>query len=68
MAQANLSIAETSAALGLDKQTLRILIRDGIVDYGKAYKLPGSKRYNYLISPQKFFEATGIRLGGLKNE
>lgn len=64
MAKGNLGIEETAVALGLDKQTLRILIQQGVVDYGRAYKLPGSKRWSYLISPKKFYEETGVALGG----
>lgn len=54
--------------MGLDKQTIRVLIQQGVVSWGKVYRLPGSKRRNYLISPKKFYEETGIALGGLKDE
>lgn len=64
MAKANATIAETAAALGLDKQSVRLMIQMGIVDWGKCWKRPGSKQYSYLISPKKFFEDTGVRLGG----
>ncbi len=65
MARANLTVAETAKVLGLDKQSVRIMIQMGIVDWGKCWKRPGSTQYSYLISPKKFFEDTGIMLGGL---
>lgn len=68
MAKANLGIAEVAQAMGLDKQTVRVLIQQGVVPWGKVYRLPGSKRRNYLISPKLFYEATGVALGGYKDE
>lgn len=69
MAKGNLGIAEVANTLGLDKQTVRVLIQQGIVPWGTVYRLPGSKRQNYLISPKAFFESTGIALReGLKND
>ncbi len=68
MALANLSIEEVSSKLGLDKQTVRVLIQQGIVSWGTAYRLPGSKRYSYLISPRRFYEETGVKLGGMMDE
>ena len=68
MVKGNLSIAEVSASLKLDKQTVRVLIQQGIVPWGRAYKRPGSKRWSYLISPKAFYEDTGVALGGYKVE
>lgn len=68
MARANLGIAEVAQSMGLDKQTVRVLIQQGVVPWGRAYKRPGSKRWSYLISPKLFYEATGVALGGYKDE
>lgn len=57
---ANVPVAEASRALGMDRQTLRLLLQNGVVPWGFAYKLPGSSHYSYHISPKKFFEETGF--------
>lgn len=68
MAKGNLGIAEVADTLGVDRQTVRVLIRQGVVSWGTAYRLPGSKRWSYLISPKAFYEATGVKLGGMVDE
>lgn len=57
---ANVPVEVAAKALGTDKQTLRVMIQQKIVDWGIAYKLPNSTQYTYLISPKKFYEATGF--------
>ena len=59
----NLTVKETAQALGLDVQTVRVLLRTGAVSWGQAIKKPGSSHFSYLISPKKFFEETGVLLG-----
>lgn len=66
--KANLSIAEVAKSLGMDQQSVRVLIQQGIVPWGKAWKRPGSSHYSYLISPQGFYEATGVALGGAEDD
>lgn len=56
---ANLSVQEAADALGFDVQTVRVMIQQGLVSWGTALKMPGSSKYRYLISPVKFYEATG---------
>lgn len=69
MAQARLDISEVAEALSVDKQSVRLMIQQGIVPWGVCWKRPGSKRFSYLISPKGFFEATGIALReGLKDD
>ncbi len=69
MAKARLDIAEVAAALAVDKNSVRLMIQEGVVPWGTCWKRPGSKRYSYLISPQKFFNETGIALReGLRND
>ena len=56
---ANLTVKEAADALGMDPQTVRVLIQQSLVPWGKCVKLPGSSQYTYLISPIRFFEETG---------
>lgn len=51
-----------------DPQTIRIMIQQQVVPWGKAWKRPGSRHYSYLISPQGFYEATGVALGGAEDD
>lgn len=62
--KANLTIAEVAEAMNCDLQTIRVMLQQEIVSWGKAWKRPGSRHYSYLISPQGFYEATGVVLGG----
>lgn len=64
----NLSIAEVAKSLGMDQQSVRVMIQQGVVPWGKAWKRPGSRHYSYLISPPGFYEATGVVLGGAEDD
>lgn len=66
--KANLSIAEVAQALHMDQQTVRLMLQQGVVPWGKAWKRPGSRHFSYLISPQGFYEATGVILGGVEGD
>ena len=54
-------IAVASKVLKMDCQTLRLLLQNKMVDFGIAYKRPGSKQYSYLIFSEPFFKLTGYR-------
>ena len=56
---ANVPVAVAAKALRMDCQTLRLLLQNGLVDFGIAFKRPGSKQYSYLIYAKQFYEATG---------
>lgn len=56
---ANLTVQEVASALGVDAQTVRVLIQQKLVPWGECFKLPGSTQYFYMISPIKFYEETG---------
>lgn len=63
--KANLKISEVARALHVDQQTVRLMLQQGVVPWGCAYKrTPKSRQYSYLISPKKFFEETGVLIGG----
>lgn len=66
--KANLSVSEVAAVMHTDPQTIRVMLQQGIVPWGKAWKRPGSRHYSYLISPQGFYEATGVALGGAEDD
>lgn len=58
---ANLTIQEAAKALGFDAQTVRVMIQQGVVEWGTCFKLPGSKMFIYMISPKLFYEITGYK-------
>ena len=66
--KANLSVSEVAAVMHTDPQTIRVMIQQGVVPWGKCWKHPGSRHYSYLFSPQGFYEATGVVLGGAEDD
>ena len=58
---ANVTIKEAAEALGLDQQTVRILIQNKLVPWGTCFKMPNSTHFTYLISPKAFYEETGYK-------
>lgn len=63
--KANLTIAEVAEAMHCDPQTVRLMLQQGVVPWGCAYKrTPKSRQFSYLISPKRFFEETGVLIGG----
>lgn len=62
--QNRLTVAQTADYLGMDKLTIRLMLREGLVQWGQALKLPGSNHYTYLIYRAKFEQETGIKTGG----
>ena len=61
----NLKISEVAQALHMDQQTVRLMLQQGIGPWGCAYKrTPKSRQFSYLISPKRFFEETGVMIGG----
>ena len=57
---ANMPVQVAARALQMDCQTVRILCQQGLVNWGKAFKRPGSRSYTYIISPKAFYEETGF--------
>lgn len=58
---ANLTVAEAAEALGMDCQTVRVMIQQKLVPWGRCFKMPGSTQYTYLISPLVFYQETGYK-------
>ena len=46
----------------MDCQTLRLLLQNKMVDFGIAYKRPGSKQYSYIIFAEPFCKLTGYKM------
>lgn len=63
---ANVPVVVAAKALKVDAQTVRLLLQNGLVNWGTAYRrTPKSTQYSYLIYPKKFYEETGyIYTGG----
>lgn len=67
--KANLKISEVAQALHMDQQTVRLMLQQGLVSWGCAYKRTSkSRQFSYLISPKRFFEETGVILGGVEDD
>ena len=55
------SVQTASKILGIDAQTLRLMLQNKLVDFGMAYKNPGSRQYSYIIFAEPFYRLTGYR-------
>ena len=63
-AMARMSVREAAKLLGMDCQTVRVLLQNNLVSWGQAVKLPGSSHFTYLIYRKSFYEQTGCGCGG----
>lgn len=61
MKNGRISVSTAAKVLRMDAQTVRLLLRQGEVSWGKAFKVPGSKQYSYLIYSEPFGQLTGYR-------
>lgn len=58
---ANIPVGVAAKALGVDAQTVRLLLQSGTVEWGIAYRrTPRSKHFSYIVYPRLFYEATGF--------
>lgn len=64
----NVPVAVAAQVLKMDCQTVRLLLQNKLVDWGIAYKRPGSKMYSYIIYAQKIYELTGYSYREKKEE
>ena len=65
--KANVPVAVAAKALKMDCQTVRLMLQQGLVDWGIAFKRKGSKTFTYIIYAKKFYEATGFYYNGEEN-
>ena len=57
----NIPVAVAAKVLKIDNQTVRLLLQNGLVNWGIAYKRPGSRQFSYIIYAKQFYEATGFQ-------
>lgn len=55
-------VAIAARVLKMHCQTLRLLLQNKMVDFGIAYKRPGSKQYSYIIFAEPFCKLTGYKM------
>lgn len=55
----NVPVAVAAKVLKMDNQTVRLLLQNNIVNWGVAFKNPGSRQFSYIIYAKQFYEATG---------
>ena len=61
MVNGRISVSTAARVLKMYTQTVRLLLRQGEVPWGVAYKRPGSNQYSYLIYAEPFRQLTGYR-------
>lgn len=62
-----IKVEDAARFLKMDCQTLRLMIRAGLIPGVTCFKRGKSKHYTYLILAKPFIEATGYR-EGIENE
>ena len=60
MTNGRISVSTAAKVLKMDAQTVRLLLRQGEVPWGVAYKRPGSTQFSYLIYAELFKQLTGF--------
>lgn len=61
----NVPVAVAASVLKVDRQTVRLLLQNGLVNWGCAYKrTPKTKSYSYIIYAKRFYEETGFLYKG----
>ena len=63
MNSCRISIATAAKVLKMDAQTVRLLLRQGRVPWGTAFKRPGSTQYSYIVYSEPFKQLTGYKVG-----
>lgn len=63
MKNGRISVSTAASVLKMDAQTVRLLLRQGGVPWGTAFKRPGSTQYSYLIYAEPFKKLTGYKAG-----
>lgn len=53
-------IDKVAAATGNAPQTIRYALQEELLDFGKAFRRPGSVNYTYIAFPQRIKEEIGI--------
>lgn len=61
MKNGRISVATAAKVLRMDAQTVRLLLRQGNVSWGTAFKRAGSNQWSHLIYSEPFRQLTGYR-------
>lgn len=56
-----ITVAQAAALLGKSTLFVREGLRRGALPFGTAYKLPGTDKWNYIISPPALYEYIGMK-------
>lgn len=64
MINGRISVATAAKVLNMDAQTVRLLLRQNVVEWGTAFKRPNSSQYLYLIYAEPFKQLTGYKEAG----
>lgn len=61
----NVPVAVAARVLKVDRQTVRLLLQNGLVSWGCAYRRTHkTKSYSYIIYAKRFYEETGFLYKG----
>ena len=60
-----ITIKKAATLMGKSELSIREGIKEGVFTFGIVYKLPGSKRLNYVISPAEFAQFLGMTVDEL---
>ena len=55
----NVKITEIAKATGKDPNYIRVVLQQGFLKFGTAFKFEGSSEYNYYCPDKKVWEETG---------
>lgn len=57
-----ISVIKAAELMNVGPQFIRVGLQKGILPIGSAFKISGTQRYSYYISPKLFEEYTGIKV------
>lgn len=57
-----ISVIKAAELMNVGPQFIRVGLQKGILPIGNAFKISGTQRYSYYISPKLFEEYTGIKI------
>lgn len=63
-----LGVLEVAKILQKSPQFVRVGLQRGFLDFGCAFKLKDSGRYNYVIYPEKFYQTIGVKRNEYENQ
>ena len=55
----NIRVQDVAAMLGVNPQTVRVMMQQGLCPFGTAFRKEGSKHYTYVLFPEKVKASCG---------